>query len=75
MDSWRDLLEYMTPEEARTLLDERGAFTYAETLRAVGLSLRAAFTDPAALDVLAELLPGLVGTPEDVLEGRSLPVA
>lgn len=67
---WRELLDWMEPEEARTLLDERGAHAYAQALRAAGMPSAGAFRDPGCLDVLAALLPGLVGTPEEVMEGE-----
>lgn len=69
---WRDLLDWMEPEEARSLLDERGAYEYARALLAVGLPLAGAFTDPRCLDVLATVLLRLAGTPEAVLEGEPL---
>lgn len=67
---WRELLDWMRPEEIRTLLDERGAYEYAQALRAAGLPRTGAFTEPSQPNVLAALLPRVTGTPEAVLEGK-----
>lgn len=67
---WRQLLDFMNPEEARALLDDRGAGEYARALGGAGLPLAGAFTDPGHLDVLATVLLRVAGTPEAVLEGE-----
>lgn len=65
----RDLLDYMTPEERRSLLDsEQAAMMYAAALGLAGLPMARAFDDgDEVLDVLAEVLVAVHETDPDVL--------
>lgn len=83
--TWRELLDYTTAEERRTLLDTEAAVArYLEALRDAGLpaelgrsiftlSTRARTTlKTRVLDVLALVLAELHGSPWRLLEGRNL---
>ena len=73
VDDWRELLEWATPEERRTLVEsEHAAALYFTSLRAAGVPMAGAFVTPAALDVLAQVCVAVHGTVGELMEGRAI---
>jgi hypothetical protein len=70
--AWLELIPYMEPDDLRMLLDERGAFRWAELLQAAGIPLAGAERDPRALELAAAVLAEMRGHPNDVLEGEPM---